>query len=100
VSEVLAVSDRPEDGGVHELDLSDLSLGSPADIERRRNRIVFNRGFPEWPIRSPEPFTLEEVETLRARGQGVPLDLMPSEFWWPEELPFPRFGEEMLGKDF
>jgi hypothetical protein len=51
-------------------------------------------------IRVIEPFTIEEVRERGNRGVPTPLDLMPHEFWWPDDLPFPRFGEEMLGKDF
>lgn len=51
-------------------------------------------------MRVIEPFTIEEVKERDSRGVPTPLDLMPHDFWWPDDLPYPRFGEEMLGKDF
>lgn len=46
------------------------------------------------------PMPLEVAQEIWKSGRGVPLDVVPDEFWSPPELPFPRFGEEMLGKDF
>lgn len=65
--------------------------------ERRRGLLIKGCiGF----MRIKNTFTIEEVTERSDAGVSTPLDLMPNEFWSPEDLPFPRFGEEMLGKDF
>lgn len=46
------------------------------------------------------PMPLELAREIWAREEHIPLDVVPDEFWHPPELPFPRFGEEMLGADF
>lgn len=51
-------------------------------------------------MRIKDTFTIEEVRERGEAGKSTPLDLMPIDFWHPKELPSPRYGEEMLGKDF
>ncbi len=46
------------------------------------------------------PMPLEVAQEIWGRGEGVSLDVIPDEYWRPLDWPFPRFGEEMLGKDF
>jgi len=46
------------------------------------------------------PMPLEVAQEIWGRGKGVPMDVIPDEYWRPPGLPFPRFGEENLGKDF
>lgn len=55
---------------------------------------------PIGPFLLKKLFSVEEVTELDAAGIGVPMDLLPHEYWSPPHLPFPRFGEEMLGADF
>lgn len=41
---------------------------------------------------------LEVAREIWGEGLAIPMDILPNEFWWQEDLP--RFGEEMLGEDF
>lgn len=68
------------------------------EIERRR-RGKLVKGVIGY-MRFVDTFTIEEVRERGEQGIPTPLDLMPNEFWSPKDLPFPRFGEEMLGEDF
>jgi len=46
------------------------------------------------------PMPEEQAKEFWEAGIPIPLDIVPDEYWSPPELPFSRFGEEMLGKDF
>jgi hypothetical protein len=69
-----------------------------AECERRRHVLV--TGALGWPMYVRERFTMEECDEWYRRGFSVPLDLVPREYWWDDLSGLPRFGEEMLGKDF
>ena len=43
------------------------------------------------------PIPLEVAQEIWARGEGVPMDVVPDWYWRDGE--FPRFGEEMI-EDF
>lgn len=66
-------------------------------MDERRNRIV---RYMDVNIKSPELLTQTDINALKLRGLPIPLDLVPHEYWHPRHLPYPRFGEEMLGEDF
>lgn len=69
----------------------------PRVEELRRGEIVKGA---LGPLLVKSAFTMGEARARQLAGLPVPLDLLPHEFWHPEDLPFPRFGEEMLGSDF
>lgn len=46
------------------------------------------------------PMPLETAQVIWDKGEQIPLDVIPSEFWSPKDSPFPRFGDEMLGSEF
>ena len=46
------------------------------------------------------PMPLEIALEIWGKDRSIPLDIVPVEYWSPPELPFSRFGEEMLGKEF
>jgi hypothetical protein len=52
------------------------------------------------PMLFDEQFTMAEAERLHQTGISVPMDLVPSEYWWGANDPFPRFSAEALGADF
>lgn len=68
------------------------------DLAQRRRGLLIKGCIGMMRIKNT--FTIEQVQERSDSGVGTPLDLMPHEFWSPDDLPFPRFGEEMLGKDF
>lgn len=68
------------------------------DIQRRREGVLVQGAIGQFLM--VELFTVEQIQEAWDRGEQVPLDLMPADFWSPPDMPFPRFGEEMLGPEF
>jgi hypothetical protein len=52
------------------------------------------------PQKVKEKLTRAEARVVWGFGRGVPLDLLPRDYWWTSDYSLPRFGEEMLGDDF
>ncbi len=46
------------------------------------------------------PLTMEQAQVYWDAGVGVPLNIVPWEYWEDKATGFPRFGEENLGRDF
>lgn len=71
------------------------------ECERRRHVLI--RGPMGWPMFVNRRFTMEECQVWWDAGFGIPLDLVPNEYWWIDNCitgRVRRFGEEMLGRDF
>lgn len=72
---------------------------TPEEIfEQYRNVCV--KGAIGYIIFRAMPMPDEVAKEIWKIGRGVPLDIVPDSYWSPPELPFPRFSEEWLGKDF
>lgn len=68
------------------------------DFTRRREGVTIQGAIGKFLM--VELFTMQECEDIWERGEAVPLDLVPPDFWREPGAEFPRYSAEMLGPEF